>query len=356
MKRVLPLLLMVAAFACSRIRPRAPPDPPTRSCRCSTSRTTRRASSTPRSTPAFARHVEGEDRADGHDRAVARRLGQAGARRDRRPRGRRRHARRSPTTSTRSRKAGLIHADWQTRLPEQRRAVHLDDRVPGPQGQPQGDQGLGRSREAGRRGDHAEPEDLGRRALELPRGVGLRAQAAAATTPRRAQFVDRALQATCRCSTRARAARRRRSSSAASATCCSRGRTRRCSRSRSSARTRSRSSCRRSVDPRRAAGRGRRQGRRQARHARGREAYLQFLYTPEGQEIAAQALLPPARRGGRGAPARSRRSSCSRSTRCSAAGRRRRRRTSPTAASSTRSPRGSARPWRRRSRRSPASG
>src|SRR5262245_64566081 len=29
--------------------------------------------------------------------------------------------------------------------------------------------GLGRPREAGRRCDHAEPEDLGRRALELPR-------------------------------------------------------------------------------------------------------------------------------------------------------------------------------------------
>ena len=69
------------------------------------------------------------------------------------------------------------------------------------------------------------------------------------------------------------------------------------------------------------------------------QAYLEYLYTPEGQEIAAKQLLPAAARG-RGEEVRraaSRRSSCSRSTKSSAAGRRRRRRTSPTAASSTRS-------------------
>ena len=57
-------------------------------------------------------------------------------------------------------------------------ALHLDDRVPGAQGQPEEDQGLGRPREARRLGDHAEPEDLGRRALELPRGLCVGAQAA----------------------------------------------------------------------------------------------------------------------------------------------------------------------------------
>ena len=63
-------------------------------------------------------------------------------------------------------------------------------------------------------------------------------------------------------------------------------------------RTSSRSS---SVDehPGRAAGGGGRQGRRQARHARGRRRPTWSTSTPpEGQEIAAQQLLPPARREG----------------------------------------------------------
>ena len=82
--------------------------------------------------------------------------------------------------------------------------------------------------------------------------------------------------------------------SAASATCCSPGRTRRCSRSRSSGRTSSRSSCPSLEHPRRAARRGRRQERRQAAAPRAvAKAYLEFLYTPEGQEIVAKHLLPP---------------------------------------------------------------
>ena len=102
---------------------------------------------------AFAEHWKAQDRRDGHHQAVARRLGQAGARGDRRPRGRRRdagarlrHRRASPTNGK------LLPADWQKRLPQQLRALHLDDRVPGPQGQPEGHQGLGRSGQAGRRG------------------------------------------------------------------------------------------------------------------------------------------------------------------------------------------------------------
>ena len=56
---------------------------------------------------------------------------------------------------------------------QQLHALHLDDRLPRPQGQSQGHQGLGRPGQAGRRGDHAQPEDLGRRALELSRRLGL---------------------------------------------------------------------------------------------------------------------------------------------------------------------------------------
>ena len=55
-------------------------------------------------------------------------------------------------------------------------ALYLDHRVPGAQGQSEGDQGLGRSDQVRRQRDHAESEDLRRRALELPRGLGLCAE------------------------------------------------------------------------------------------------------------------------------------------------------------------------------------
>ena len=119
---------------------------------------------------------------------------------------------------------------------------------PGAQGQPEGHQGLGRPGQAGRGGHHAEPEDLRRRALELPGRLGLCARSS--PDGRRgegARVRRRALSRTCPCSTRAPAARRRPSCSAASATCCrlgergaSRGR-------RSSGRASSRSSSRRSA-------------------------------------------------------------------------------------------------------------
>ncbi len=70
---------------------------------------------------------------------------------------------------------------------EQLHALHLDHRVPGPQGQPVEDQGLGRSDQAGHRRDHAQPEDLGRRALELPGGLGLGPASSRAATPAKAQ-------------------------------------------------------------------------------------------------------------------------------------------------------------------------
>ena len=71
-------------------------------------------------------------------------------------------------------KTGKIPADWQKRLPQQFGALHLDDRVPGAQGQSEGHPRLGRSGQARRLGDHAQPEDLRRRALELSRRLGLR--------------------------------------------------------------------------------------------------------------------------------------------------------------------------------------
>ena len=149
-------------------------------------------------------------------------------------------------------------------------------------------------------GDHAEPEDLGRRALELPRRVGLRAASRpAATRPRRKEFVDAALQE--RAGARLGRARRdhhlRRS--AASATCCSPGRTRRCSRSRSSGADKFEIVVPSRQHPGRAAGRAwsTRSSTSTAR-ARSPQAYLEYLYTPEGQEIAAKHYYRPRDRGG----------------------------------------------------------
>ena len=249
---------------------------------------------------AFAEALEGEAGEKVTDQAVARRLRQAGARGDRRPRGRRRDAR-ARLRHRRDRREGEAAARRLAEAPAaQQHAVHVDHRVPGAQGQSEGHQGLGRPGEAGRRRDHAESEDLGRRALELPRRLGLRASSKYGSDDARRRSSSRSSTRTCRCSTPARAARRPPSSSAASATCCSRGRTRRSSRSRnsgadkfeivvavavaSSPSRRSRWSTRTSTS----------KGTRKVA-----EAYLEYLYTDEGQEIAAKQLLPADRSGGR---------------------------------------------------------
>ena len=144
-------------------------------------------------------------------------------------------------------RSGPAAKDWQKRLPGNSSPLHLHHRVPGAQGQPEGDQGLGRSREAGSAGDHAEPEDLGRRRAGTTSPPGpTRSSSRAAPSRRRGRSSARSTR-TCRCSTRARAARPSPSCSAASATCSSPGRTRRSCRSRSWGRTRSRSSSRRSA-------------------------------------------------------------------------------------------------------------
>ena len=58
----------------------------------------------------------------------------------------------------------------------ERVALYVDHRFPGAQGQSEGHQGLGRSGQAEREGDHAQSQDLRRCALELSRCLGLRAQ------------------------------------------------------------------------------------------------------------------------------------------------------------------------------------
>ncbi len=70
-------------------------------------------------------------------------------------------------------KSKKINPDWRTKFDEQFVALHLDHHLPRPQGQPQGHPRLGRSGQGRRPGDHAEPENLRRRALELSRRLGL---------------------------------------------------------------------------------------------------------------------------------------------------------------------------------------
>ena len=241
---------------------------------------------------AFAAEWKAKTGAGRRREAVARRLGQAGARGHRRARGGRRHAR-ARLRHRRDRAARPPPRGLAEAAPAQRVALHLDDRVPRAQGEPEGHQGLGRPREARRAGDHAEPEDLRRRALELPRGLGATRSRRAAATSEGARVPRRPCSGTCRSSTPARAAPPPRSSSAASATCSSPGRTRRSSPSRSSGTASSRSSFRRSsilAEPPVAVVEKNveKHGTRAAA-----QAYLEFLYSPEGQELAARNFYRP---------------------------------------------------------------
>ncbi len=133
------------------------------------------------------------------------------------------------------RKAKLLPANWQTRLPNKQHAVHLDDRLSRASRQSQAHPRLERSRSSGRLGDHAESQDVGRCALELSCRMGVRAERSTAVTTLRPKPSSPSSTRTFRCSIRARAARRRRSSSAASATSRSPGRTMRFLPSKSSA-------------------------------------------------------------------------------------------------------------------------
>ena len=101
----------------------------------------------------------------------------------------------------------LLPVNWEERLPGSFGALHLDHRIPGPQGQPQEDQGLGRSRrDPACRVITPNPEDLGRRALELSGGLGLGEEAARRQRRNREASSSASCSRTCRCSTPERAA------------------------------------------------------------------------------------------------------------------------------------------------------
>jgi len=99
--------------------------------------------------------------------------GKPSARGHRRTRSRRRHARARVRRDAIA-KAGLVAPDWQKRLPH--RARRIPPRSCSSSGrETEGHPRLGRPDQGRRAGHHAEPQDVGRRALELSRRVGLRA-------------------------------------------------------------------------------------------------------------------------------------------------------------------------------------
>ena len=98
-----------------------------------------------------------------------------------------------PTTSTPiADKAGLLPANWQTRLPNNSSPYTSTIVFLVRKGNPKEIKDWGDLAKPGVSVDHAQPEDLGRRALELPGRAGARRCASPAATRRRAQdFVTR---------------------------------------------------------------------------------------------------------------------------------------------------------------------
>ncbi|VFT50475.1 sulfate-binding protein [Pseudomonas aeruginosa] len=186
----------------------------------------------------------------------------------------------------------LLPADWQARLPDNSTPYTSTIVFLVRKGNPKGIKDWGRP-DQGRRGSHhAEPEDLRRRALELPRRWPGRRSSTAAT--RRPRTTCRRCTSTYRVlDTAAPAARPSPSSTTRSATCCWPGRTRRSWRRRNRAGKTSRSSVPsisilaeppvavvdKVVE---------KKGTRKVA-----EAYLQYLYSEEGQRIAAQNFYRP---------------------------------------------------------------
>ncbi len=124
-----------------------------------------------------------------------------------------------------SEKANLVPEELAVAFTQQQHSLYLDHRVPGAQRKSQTHQGLGRPDQARRRRDHPQSQDLRRRALELSRGLGLRAQEKQRRRKARRRSSSSASTKMFRCSIPARAARPPLSCSAASATYCSPGKT-----------------------------------------------------------------------------------------------------------------------------------
>ena len=87
-----------------------------------------------------------------------------------------------------------LPADWQKRLPNNSTPYTSTIVFLVRKGNPKGDQGLGRPRQARRPGHHAQPQDVGRRTLELSRRLGLCQREVRRRRRQDARFRRRALQ------------------------------------------------------------------------------------------------------------------------------------------------------------------
>ena len=142
---------------------------------------------------AFAKYWKAKTGPDGDRRAVARRIGQAGAFGHRRLAGGRRDAG-AGLRHRRHRRAGRAAAGGLAETAAgQQHALHFDHCFPGAQGQSEAHQGLGRPGQARRLSDYAESEDFRRRALGLSGGLGLRAQSDRRQTKRRRKISSQRL-------------------------------------------------------------------------------------------------------------------------------------------------------------------
>ena len=106
-----------------------------------------------------------------------------------------------------AREAKLLPADWQTRLPNNSSPYTSTIVFLVRKGNPKGIKDWDDLAKPGVAGDHPQPEDLGRRALELPRRLGLRARPHQGRRRQGARPSSTRSIATSRCSTPARAAR-----------------------------------------------------------------------------------------------------------------------------------------------------
>ena len=107
----------------------------------------RRASCT-NSTSGVRRSLEGQDRPDRDHQPVPRRFRQTGSRGDRRARSGRRNAGAGVRYRRDPRQGRSVAGQLAEPVAVQQHALYFDDRLSGPQGQSQGDQGLARSGEA----------------------------------------------------------------------------------------------------------------------------------------------------------------------------------------------------------------
>ena len=285
------------------------------------------------------RLVEGEDRRQRDDPPVARRLGQAGALGDRWPRGRRRHARAGLRhRRDRQRSRSSSRADWQKRLPHSSSPYTSTYIFLVRKGNPKAIRDWGDLVKPGVSIVTANPKTSGGARWGYLAAYGYALRQPGGNDAKARDFVARLFHQVPVLDSGARGATVTFAERGIGdvllaweneAQLALQGVRRRQVRDRLSA----------DEHPRRAAGRGRRQGRRQARHAHGRRGLSRVSLLAERPGDRGAQLLPADRRQGRGEVRRAvpEDRALHASTRCSAAGPRRRRRTSPTAACSTRS-------------------